>query len=149
MDTKSTPPTLPTPVSSSTKPLNTTTIAEAKAAQSDLQVFGDGDLWKLICKASSKSAGWMKSTKAMEIEPGAGCLVQVTTEFRDANGKVAAIAEAVTFVPDCGVACRRNKDDKVIERRLMSTTESVLPIGGWDWENVGLGDMTDDEVEEK
>jgi len=58
---------------------------------SDLEQFGNPDGWKLICKASSQSQKWMKSTKAMDI--GVGCLVQVTTQ-NDGN-----IAEAVTFVP--------------------------------------------------
>ena len=28
---------------------------------------GNGDMFKLLCKASSQKEGWMKSTKAMEI----------------------------------------------------------------------------------
>lgn len=59
---------------------------------SDLVVFGDGDTFQLICKASSKAEGWLKSTKAMEI-PGVGCVVQVTTQQGD------NVAEALTFVP--------------------------------------------------
>jgi hypothetical protein len=55
------------------------------------QIVGDVDLWKLLCKASSKD--WMKSTEAMEI-PGVGCLVLVTTQ-QGTN-----VAEAVVFVPD-------------------------------------------------
>ena len=57
----------------------------------DVQKFGDGDLFKLIAKAWSKKEGWMKSTKAMEIE-GVGCLVQVTTQQGD------QVAEALAFV---------------------------------------------------
>jgi len=59
----------------------------------DVQFFGDGDTFKLLCKASSESEGWMKSTKAMEIV-GVGCVVQVTTQQ---HGNV---AEAVVFIPD-------------------------------------------------
>jgi len=55
-------------------------------------VIGNGDMFELLCKASSKAEAWMKSTKAMEI-PGVGCVVQVTTQQGD------QVAEAVTFVP--------------------------------------------------
>ena len=58
----------------------------------DIVFWGNGDTFKLISKASSVAEGWMKSTKAMEIE-GVGCVVQVTTQ--QGNN----IAEAVTFVP--------------------------------------------------
>ena len=74
----------------SEKQLNNTNIAEAKKIIPDLEVFGDGDAWKLICKASSKKEGWMKSTKAMQLPEG--CLVQVTTQQGD------NIAEALTYV---------------------------------------------------
>jgi len=74
------------------KTLNNSDVNGARKQVSDLEVFGDGDLFKLISKASSKSEGWMKSTKAMEI-PGAGCVIQVTTQQGD------NIAEALTFVP--------------------------------------------------
>ena len=58
----------------------------------DIVFWGNGDTFKLISKASSVAEGWMKSTKAMEIE-GVGCVVQVTTQ--QGNN----IAEAVTFAP--------------------------------------------------
>lgn len=59
----------------------------------DIDLFGDGDTFKLICKASSKAEGWMKSTKAMQID-GIGCVIQVTTQQGD------HVAEALCFVPD-------------------------------------------------
>ena len=74
------------------KTLHNSEISGARANVSDLNVFGNGDTFKLLCKASSKSEGWMKSTKAMQIE-GVGCVVQVTTQQ---GGNV---AEALTFVP--------------------------------------------------
>lgn len=74
------------------KELSNTTVEEAKANTSDLVVFGDGNLFQLLCKASSESAGWMKSTKAMEIYR-AGCVVQVTTQQGD------NVSESVVFVP--------------------------------------------------
>jgi hypothetical protein len=67
------------------------------AVGTDIKVFGNPDKWKLLCKASSESEGWMKSTKVMDV-PG-GCLVQVTTQQRNPDGSY-AIAEALTYVPD-------------------------------------------------
>jgi len=76
----------------SDKTLHNSDVSGARKNVSDLKVFGDGDMFKLLCKASSEKEGWMKSTKAMEIG-GVGCVVQVTTQQGD------NIAEAVTFVP--------------------------------------------------
>ena len=85
----------------SEKTLDNTNVADAKANTSDIKVFGNGDLWRLLNKASSKAQGWMKSTKVMEVACRGchGCLVQVTTQQRNPDGSY-AIAEAVTFVPD-------------------------------------------------
>lgn len=79
----------------SNKSLGNTDVNEASKNVSDLVTYGNGDMFKLICKASSVQEDWMKSTKAMEIE-GVGCIVQVTTQQGD------NVAEALTFVP--GVA---------------------------------------------
>lgn len=75
------------------KTLGIRNVHEAKDAITDLKVFGDGDTWVLLCKASSVKEGWMKSTKVMNV-PG-GCVVQVTTQQGD------SIAEALTYVPGC------------------------------------------------
>lgn len=72
----------------------------------DQERYGDCDRFKLLCKASSESEGWMKSTKVMAVyeadsrSPGRvlGCLVQVTTQQRNPDGSY-AVAEALTFVP--------------------------------------------------
>ena len=74
------------------KTLKNTDINGTKKNVSDVKVFGDGDAFKLICKAWSEAEGWMKSTKAMEIS-GAGTLVQVSTQQGD------NVAESLTFVP--------------------------------------------------
>ena len=74
------------------KTLHNSDVSGARKNVSDLTVFGDGDMFKLISKASSADEGWMKSTKAMEID-GVGCVVQVTTQQN------AQVAEALTFVP--------------------------------------------------
>ena len=69
------------------KTLNRPTAMGATEIVPDIEIWGDGDTFKLISKALSKSEGWMKSTKAMEI-PDVGCVVQVTH-----------VAEALSFVP--------------------------------------------------
>lgn len=85
----------------------------------DIEFFGDGDAFKLICKASSQSEGWMKSTKAMEI-PGVGCIVQVTTQQRNPDGSY-AIAEAVTCVPGAFII-----EDENGVRRLASPSHELM-----------------------
>lgn len=90
------------------KTLNNTNIEDVKKQVSDVEVFGNGDLFQLIAKASSKEQGWMKSTKAMAI-PGVGCVVQVTTQQRNPNGAY-IIAEAVTFVPNVTIHIDGNGD---------------------------------------
>ena len=74
------------------KALNITSVEDAKGKVPDIEVVGNGDTFQLICKASSKDQGWMKSCKAMEI-PDLGCVVQVTTQNND------NVAEALCFVP--------------------------------------------------
>ena len=75
------------------KTLHNSDVSGARENVKDITIFGNGDQFKLLCKASSKEEGWMKSTKAMAI-PSVGCVVQVTTQ--QGNN----IAEAVCFVPD-------------------------------------------------
>jgi len=78
--------------------MHNTDVSGARENVKDIQVFGNGDTFKLLCKASSEAEGWMKSTKAMQIPDGVGCLVQVTTQQRNPDGSY-AVAEALTFVP--------------------------------------------------
>lgn len=91
------------------KSLHNTDINGASKNVSDLKVFGDGDAWLLICKASSEAQGWMKSTKVMPIGEGHGCLVQVTTQQRNSDGSY-AVAEALTFVPGVQINTRWTGD---------------------------------------
>jgi hypothetical protein len=83
----------------------------AKKNVSDIQFWGDGDTFKLISKAWSKSEGWMKSTKAMEI-PFIGCVVQVTTQQGE------SVAEALTFVPNTKIIDVLNSEGVVIGRKI-------------------------------
>ena len=93
------------------KTLHNSTVSGAKKNVSDLIVFGNGDTFKLICKASSKNEGWMKSTKAMQID-GIGCVLQVTTQQGD------NVSEALTFVP--GVKIELIDGNKENGRKLVS-----------------------------
>ena len=88
-----------------TKTLHNSDVSGARLNVPDIRIVGDGDLFKLLCKASSEGEGWMKSTKAMEV-PG-GCVVQVTTQQRNPDGSY-AIAEALTFVPSVEVVDDEN-----------------------------------------
>jgi len=80
----------------SERQLDNIDTAAATASTSDIKVKGDPDVWELVCKASSKSQGWMKSTKRMKVD--GGWLYQATTEHRS-GGQVVACAEALTFAP--------------------------------------------------
>ena len=83
------------------KTLHNSDISGARQNVKDIRVVGNGDLFKLLSKASSEEEGWMKSTKAMQIG-NQGCLVQVTTQQRNPDGSY-AVAEALTFVPDVNI----------------------------------------------
>jgi hypothetical protein len=88
------------------KDLSRTDMTEAE--KSGIQTHGDPGAWKTICKAWNDAEGWMKSTKAMQVG-AAGCLIQVTTQQKNADGTY-AVAEAVCFaervnvVEEAGVA---------------------------------------------
>jgi pyruvate/2-oxoglutarate dehydrogenase complex dihydrolipoamide acyltransferase (E2) component len=93
------------------KMLDISEVKGAKANISDLKVYGDGDTFALLCKASSQDQGWMKSTKVCNLPNG--CIVQVTTQQKNPDGSY-AVAEALTFVPDI------NMDRTVDPRKLVS-----------------------------
>jgi len=93
------------------KDLGITEVRGAKANIKDLVVFGDGDIFQLISKASSKEQGWMKSTKAMDV--GTGCVVQVTTQQRNPDGSY-AVAEALTFVPGVHVCVDERNNNRFL-----------------------------------
>ena len=74
------------------KSLDVVNIADAQTKVSDIKIIGNGDMFQLLCKASSKKQGWLKSTKAMYVE-GVGCVVQTSTQQGD------NVAEALIFIP--------------------------------------------------
>jgi hypothetical protein len=78
------------------KQVNAKNTADVKELDSTVKIIGNPDLWKIISKIYSDGHGWMKSTKAMNIE-GRGVLVQVSTQLGD------QVAEALTFIPDAMV----------------------------------------------
>ena len=93
------------------KTFGNTTASQAKDNVSDIQFWGDGDMWKLISKAWSEKEGWMKSTKAMQID-NIGCVVQVTTQQGD------NISEAVAFVPGVSIYEEAKTNGEVVSRYL-------------------------------
>ena len=92
----------------------------------DVKVWEDGDVFKVLSKASSENEGWMKSTKAMEIE-SVGCIVQVTTQQRNPDGSW-VLAEAICFVPHVRIAesCSHPTDPNIVtERKLFPIFNTV------------------------
>ena len=94
------------------KTLHNSDVSGAKVNVPDIKVVGNGDMFKLLCKASSQKEGWMKSTKAMEV-PG-GCVVQVTTQQKNPDGSY-AVAEALTYVPGVKITDDNNNGRKLIQ----------------------------------
>jgi len=90
------------------KTLKNTDANGASKNVKDIVFWGNGDTFRLISKASSQNEGWMKSTKAMQIDR-VGCVLQVTTQQGD------NIAEALSFVP--GVRIYEETQDGVVVSR--------------------------------
>jgi hypothetical protein len=95
----------------SEKTLYNSDVSGAKKNVPDIKVVGNGDMFRLLCKASSQAEGWMKSTKAMEVQ--GGCVVQVTTHQRNHDG-TNSVAEAITFVPGVKIADDENNGRKLV-----------------------------------
>jgi hypothetical protein len=90
----------------SAKTLHNSDISGTRVNVPDVKVVGNGDMFRLLCKASSQAEGWMKSCKAMQV-PG-GCVVQVTTQQGD------NVAEALCFVPGVVIADDVNNGRKLV-----------------------------------
>lgn len=103
------------------KDLGITEVRGAKANISDLVVYGDGDTFALLCKASSKEQGWMKSTKVCNVDNG--CIVQVTTQQKNPDGSY-ALAEALTYVPHMKI------DLEAEPRKLVGSWEPPKTLQG-------------------
>lgn len=100
------------------KTLHNSDISGTRQNVKDVRVVGNGDMFRLLCKASSEAEGWMKSTKALEV--AGGCIVQVTTQQRNPDGSY-AVAEAVTFVPGVKIA-----DDENGGRKLLPSYDAAF-----------------------
>lgn len=89
-----------------TKTLDNENVEQVRKNVSDVKVVGNGDMFQLLCKASSKKEGWMKSCKAMQTPYG--CVVQVTTQ--QGNN----VAEALVFVPAAKIVDDVNGGKKIV-----------------------------------
>lgn len=78
------------------KTLHNSTVSGARKNVKDIKIVGNGDMFRVLCKASSEEEGWMKSTKAMQTPHG--CVIQVTTQQRNID-LTYSVAEALTYVP--------------------------------------------------
>lgn len=92
---------------SESKALDVVSALDAVKKVSDIVFVGNGDLWKLLSKASSREQGWMKSCKAMQID-NVGCVVQVTTQ-QGSN-----VAESISFVPNVKIVSDINNGNKLV-----------------------------------
>lgn len=99
------------------KTLGITEVKGAKENIKDIVVYGDGDTFKLLCKASSQEEGWMKSTKVCNVDQG--CIVQVTTQQRNPDGSY-SVAEALQYVPGMSI------DTESEPRKLVSIVPGFL-----------------------
>ncbi len=93
------------------KTLNNSDVSEARKNVKDIKIVGNGDMFQLLCKASSDEEGWMKSTKACETPYG--CIVQTTTQQRNPDGSY-AVAEALVFVPTVRIQEDVNSGRKLV-----------------------------------
>ena len=96
------------------KTLHNTCANVATKNVKDIQFWGNGDTFKLISKASSESEGWMKSTKAMDVE--IGVVVQVTTQQKNKDGSY-SVAEAITYIPNVKIH-EEFKDGNIVSRKI-------------------------------
>jgi len=93
------------------KTLHNSDVSGACQNVKDIKVIGNVDMFALLCKASSESEGWMKSTKALEVPNG--CVVQVTTQQRNSDGSY-SVAEALAYVPGVRIAPDENNGRKLV-----------------------------------
>jgi hypothetical protein len=126
------------------KTLHNSNASGATKNVKDIVFWGERDTFKLISKASSQEEGWMKSTKAMEIE-GVGVVIQVTTQQRGMQERRYLltkelvekygeekrptweetletdwdVSEALTFVPGAKIEEERDESGIVVSRKIV------------------------------
>ena len=77
----------------------------------DLQVFGNPDMLKLLCKTSSEERGFSKSLKGLEVR-GIGVVLISITEH---DGQV---AESMGLIPRACVIDVKNSDGVIVGREI-------------------------------
>ena len=102
----------PTRLPQQEKTLHNADISGARKNVPDIKVVGNGDMFRLLCKASSQREGWMKSTKACQVH--SGCLVQVTTQQFNYGNATYSLAEALAFVPGVKIVADANGGCKMV-----------------------------------
>jgi hypothetical protein len=107
------------------KTLSNSDVNGTKKNVPDVKIFGNGDLFQLLVKASSEKEGWMKSTKAMQVS--GGCVIQATTQQKNKDGSY-SVAEALTFVPNVTIAETYDADGIVVARNLIPITGIIGSI---------------------
>ena len=103
------------------KSLHNTCANGAKKNVKDIVFWGNGDMFKLISKASSENEGWMKSTKAMQC--GDAVVVQVTTQQRNQDGSY-SLAEALTTVYNAKIV--EHETDGVVTSRTIELKDERI-----------------------
>lgn len=82
------------------KSLDVTDMDNLKEKVNDVKIHGNPGHWVCLCKGSSESQGWMKTTKAANVE--GGVVFQTETQQRNPNGSY-ALSQAVVFIPGAKV----------------------------------------------
>ena len=85
-----------TVINTDPKTLITTDIKGTHQNVPDVEVYGDGDTFRLWVKAASQAEGWMKTSKVANLPRG--CLVQTETQQRNPDGSY-ALSQALAYVP--------------------------------------------------
>lgn len=88
-----------------TATLDNTNSNETQSQVSDVEIFGNINLFQLICKISSTSEGYSEITKAMQTPEG--CIIQVTTQY------CGSMSVSLTFVPNA-IICYDKEGNKYI-----------------------------------
>lgn len=100
------------------KTYGNTTASQAKDNIKDLVIWGKGDMWRLICKASSQEEEWMVTTKALEI-PGYGVVLQ--TERQQGE----QLSQSTVKLPSVFIKENKDESGKVVSRELYAEDYSA------------------------
>lgn len=107
------------------KTLKNSEVSGATKNVSDLVTVGNGDSFRLLCKAYSLEEGWMKSSKAYF--DGRGCFVQVTTQQKNQDGTY-SLAEALSYSPGVHIVADKNQGRKLAPMSLIRRLKSFISL---------------------